>query len=59
MTWTNNDEFTHNVTLEDGTELPLPRGASATHTFTTPGTYPYHCSLHPKDMNGRVVVTGS
>ena len=25
------------------------------HTFTTPGTYKYFCSIHPK-MTGQVVV---
>lgn len=30
--------------------------ASATITFSTPGTYTYHCSVHP-DMVATVVVT--
>jgi plastocyanin len=34
-------------------------GESVSHTFTTPGLYPYVCSLHPKDMKGSVLVTGS
>jgi plastocyanin len=58
VTWTNHDEFTHNVTLEGEPALPLPRGASASHTFAAPGTYHYVCSLHPRDMQGTVVVTG-
>ena len=33
-------------------------GASVTHTFDTAGEFDYLCSLHPKDMRGRVVVTG-
>jgi plastocyanin len=60
VTWTNHDDFTHNVTLPDGTApLTLSPGSSVTHTFPTPGLYPYMCSLHPKDMKGSVLVTGS
>jgi plastocyanin len=33
-------------------------GEVATHTFDTAGTFDYLCSLHPKDMRGRIVVTG-
>jgi plastocyanin len=59
VTWTNHDDFTHNVTLTDGSPpLALPPGSSATHTFATAGLYPYLCSLHPRDMKGSVVVTG-
>lgn len=60
VTWTNHDDFTHNVTLADGTgSMTMPPGSSATHTFSTPGLYLYMCSLHPKDMKGSVLVTGS
>jgi plastocyanin len=56
--WTNHDDFTHNVTLPDGTPpLTMRPGESATHTFGTAGTFDYLCSLHPKDMRGRVIVT--
>jgi plastocyanin len=60
VTWANHDDFTHNVTLPDGTPaLTMRPGDSATHTFDTAGTFDYLCSLHPKDMRGRVVVTAS
>ena len=26
------------------------------YTFTQPGTYPYHCTVHPQEMRGTVVV---
>jgi plastocyanin len=59
VTWTNRDDFTHNVTLPDGTPaLTMRPGETASHTFETAGTYDYLCSLHPKDMRGRIVVTG-
>lgn len=57
VTWTNHDDFTHNVTLPDGgPALAMPPGGNVTHTFDTPGEYDYLCSLHPRDMRGRVVV---
>jgi plastocyanin len=57
VTWTNNDNFTHNVALEGSEPLPMAPGQGVSHTFETPGTYPYVCSLHPKDMKGTVLVT--
>lgn len=59
VTWTNSDQFTHNVVLlepervEVGTMAP---GEAVSHTFGQPGTYAYQCTLHPRDMNGEVVV---
>jgi plastocyanin len=59
VTWTNNDNFTHNVRLiDDGGEvLALPQGESVSFTFTGPGEHRYDCSFHPTDMTGVVVVT--
>jgi len=59
VTWTNHDNFTHNVSLEDADPLTIAPGESISHTFATPGLYPYVCSLHPKDMKGSVLVTGT
>jgi plastocyanin len=59
VTWTNSDNFTHNVALEGAQPLTMAPGESSTFTFETPGTYPYVCSLHPKDMKGTVLVTGT
>jgi len=59
VTWTNHDSFTHNVALEGSEPLRMAPGQSVTHTFASPGTYPYLCSLHPKDMKGTVLVTGT
>ena len=56
VTWTNHDNFTHNVSLEGEAPLTMAPGESVSHTFSTPGTYPYVCSLHPKDMKGSVLV---
>jgi plastocyanin len=59
VTWTNHDNFSHNVTLADGTPpMPMSPGESVTYEFSAPGVYAYLCSLHPKDMKGSVTVTG-
>ena len=57
VTWTQQDEDQHTVTANDGSfgSSPLVTGATYTHTFTAPGTYQYHCSIHPF-MHGTVVV---
>jgi plastocyanin len=34
--------------------VPTSNNASVSRTFTTPGTYSYHCTIHP--MSGMVVV---
>ncbi len=59
VTWTNNDNFSHNVRLLDdgGDMLEMAPGESVSHTFTGPGEHRYDCSYHPADMTGVVVVT--
>ena len=61
VTWTNQDSVIHTVVSDDGapdafTSDSLPQGAAFTFTFTKPGTYPYHCSVHPS-MKGTIIVT--
>ena len=59
VTWVNQDTVTHTVT-SDGSSLFdsgfMPTGAAFRFTFTTPGTYPYYCTVHPY-MKGTIVVT--
>ena len=61
VTWTNSDNFTHSVRLLDPEADPLMMkpGEQVTHVFDQPGSFRYDCSLHPKDMKGRVLVGGS
>lgn len=58
VTWTNQDDFPHNVHLLDGSDVTedLPIGESATIAFDEPGDYYYECSIHPDQMQGKVVV---
>jgi plastocyanin len=58
VTWTNRDDFPHNVHLLDGSdvEVALPVGESASLTFDAPGTVDYECSLHPQQMQGTILV---
>lgn len=58
VTWTNHDDFPHNVSLLDGSgrTADLPVGGSASITFEAPGTVYYECSIHPQQMHGKVVV---
>lgn len=61
VTWTNRDSVTHTIAPDAGAPAgfgsgSLAPGASYQFTFTSPGTYAYHCSIHPS-MKGTVVVT--
>jgi len=65
VVWTNNDASDHTVT-----STSIPTGATAfdsglfapgqtfMHTFTVPGTYEYHCTIHSW-MSGSVIVKAS
>jgi plastocyanin len=59
VTWTNHDNFTHNVRLLDdgGGTMQLAPGESVSYTFTGVGEHHYDCSFHPNDMKGIVIVT--
>jgi glucose dehydrogenase/plastocyanin len=57
VTWTNDGDLQHTATSRDGvfdTGL-LASGATASHTFDTPGVYDYFCAPHPW-MVGEVIV---
>jgi plastocyanin len=57
ITWTNRDDIPHTVVSTDKLfkSIALDTDETFTFTFTTPGTFPYFCSLHPK-MTGKVIV---
>lgn len=57
VTWTNRDAAPHDATADDKgwkTDI-LANGDIGSVTFDTPGTYPYHCSIHPY-MKGTITV---
>jgi plastocyanin len=58
VTWTNNDTASHNITGDDGTwgSNSLAIGDTFSHTFSKPGTFSYHCGVHPS-MKGTITVT--
>ena len=54
----NHDSTAHTVTADDGHSFDtgnIDPGSSATVTVSKPGTYKYHCSIHPF-MHGTFVV---
>ena len=59
VTWTWQDQGNdHSVSADDGSFESCLQGAGKTftRTFTTAGTYAYHCSIHPS-MKGTVTVS--
>ena len=58
VSWANADATGHTATADDGSFdcRPIAGGASMSFTFTTPGTYAYHCAIHPT-MRAKVTVT--
>jgi len=59
VTWTNMDPVTHTIAADDGSfdsgDVRPEYGSS--QTFGTPGSYSYHCRIHPS-MRGAIVVLG-
>ena len=58
--WTNNDSLPHTATLDDGsctTDL-INNAQTGALVFSAPGTYAYHCNVHPTRMMGTITITG-
>jgi len=60
VTWVNQGSATHTVSSDQNSPVQfasaqLPTGASYSFTFASPGSYPYHCSIHPS-MVGTIRV---
>jgi plastocyanin len=55
---TNDDSTAHTATADDGQSFDtgtVDPGASKTISVSKPGSYPYHCSIHPS-MHGKLIV---
>jgi len=62
VTWKNMTTVGHTATIDDGktfdsgTSNPIaPQTGTFSFTFTTPGTYAYHCEIHPF-MKAKIIV---
>jgi plastocyanin len=57
VTWKNEDDSPHRIGDKDGTfkSAALDTDDTFSHTFATPGVYPYICTIHPY-MVGKIVV---
>jgi plastocyanin len=58
VTWTNKDSAQHTIVSDSGSEISstsLSKGGTYSHTFSSSGTFSYHCSVHPS-MKGKVIV---
>ena len=57
VTWVNNDSVMHNLTDDKGAWASgqMAPGKSFSQKFTTAGTFPYHCIIHPS-MTGTIIV---
>jgi plastocyanin len=58
VTVTNSDSTAHTATSDDGSSFDtgdIDPGSSKTITVSKPGSYSYHCSIHPF-MHGELVV---
>jgi plastocyanin len=46
----------HSILFDDGTASGQQEQGTWSRTFTTPGTYKYHCTIHGASMAGTIVV---
>jgi len=55
--WKNEDDSPHRIGDKNGTfkSAALDTDDSFSHTFATPGVYPYICTIHPY-MVGKIIV---
>lgn len=63
VVWVDNSDAPHTVTSDAGAPSPFNTTSNVTegHTFAlafnTPGTYHYHCNIHPTTMKAVIIVT--
>ena len=59
VTWINDDNMVHTVTSDNGSfdSGDIAPGARFSYTFTSTGTFNYHC-IHHSGMTGVVIAVG-
>lgn len=63
IVWIDMSDAPHTVTSDPGAPISfnttsnVTQGHSFALIFNTPGTYPYHCNIHPTTMKGTITVT--
>jgi plastocyanin len=63
IVWIDMSDAPHTITSDPGdtisfnTTSNVTEGHSYALVFTVPGTYPYHCNIHPTTMKGTITVT--
>ena len=57
VTWQNEDSVAHTATADDGSfdTGEIDEGKIKSETFKQPGTFTYHCEIHPQ-MHGTIEV---
>jgi plastocyanin len=57
VTWLNQDSVAHTATADDGSfdTGTIDEGKLKSETFKQPGTFAYHCEIHPQ-MHGTIEV---
>lgn len=61
VTWVNGDDVPHTAVAEDHKTFrskPMDTDDKYSFTFTSPGVYPYFCSIHPH-MTAKIIVKAS
>jgi len=58
VTWKNDDSMTHTVTSNTAGQfnMTIGSGSTASHQFSTAGSFPYHCAISGHTMSGIVVA---
>ncbi len=63
IVWIDMSDAPHTITSDPGDTITFSTTSNVTqdHTFalvfTSPGTYAYHCNIHPTTMKGTITVT--
>src|SRR5207249_4418992 len=61
ITWHNTGQAPHTASFDDvkiDTSTLNPGDSASAHAPTKPGSYSYHCNIHPAKMRGVLVVVG-